>query len=139
MQFTFQRRTDLALQALALLNGDETTTSGPSIAAQIDTTTAYLPQVMAPLVKAGWVGSDRGPGGGYHLRVALEDLSLLDVIEAFEGPVASGTCVLRGGPCPGDLSCQLHTAWSQIRDTVIRELGTRSVLTDQTLSQGERP
>lgn len=132
MQFTFQRRTDLALRALELLDGDESPMAGSALAAQIETTTAYLPQVMAPLVKAGWVGSDRGPGGGYHLRLPLDDLSLLDVIEAFEGPVANGTCVLRGGPCPGDQNCQLHIAWSQIRETVIRELGTRSVSTSQT-------
>ena len=133
MQFMFQRRTDLALQALALLNGEQAPMPGPSIAAAIETTPSYLPQVMAPLVKAGWVGSDRGPGGGYHLRIALEDLSLLEVIETFEGPVANGGCVQRSGPCPGDETCQLHTAWSQIRDTVVRELGTRSVLTDETL------
>ena len=133
MQFTFQRRTDLALQALELLEGEKGPIPGPSIAAQIETTATYLPQVMAPLIKAGWVGSDRGPGGGYHLRVALEDLSLLEVIEAFEGPFANGTCVLRGGPCPGADNCQLHAAWSQIRETVIRELGTRSVLTKQTI------
>lgn len=128
MQFSFQRRTDLALQALNQLHGKTSPTPGTELADSVGSTVSYLPQVMAPLIKSGWVTSDRGPNGGYTLATDLDQISLLDVVETFEGPILDGTCVLRGGPCPGEVDCALHSAWSQVRDTTIHELSIRSVV-----------
>lgn len=127
MQFTLQRRTDLALQALEVLAAAGGRLSGPGLANAIGTSTSYLPQVMAPLARAGWTHSERGPGGGYALDVELDGLSLLEVIESIEGPIADGLCVLGGGPCPGSDECALHKTWTRIRSGVIDELGATTV------------
>ena len=63
---------------------------------------------MAPLMKAGWVDSGRGPTGGYRLRVPLGEISVLDMIEAVEGRVDTTTCVLRDGPCGPSEHCSVH-------------------------------
>jgi Rrf2 family iron-sulfur cluster assembly transcriptional regulator len=120
MNFGFQRRTDLALAVLrALAEADGVRLPGAVLADRVETTISYLPQVIAPLVQAGWVASDRGPGGGYRLTDAAENLRLLEVIEATEGPADHGRCVLREGPCPGDQPCPIHYVWSEARQVLV--------------------
>jgi len=48
----------------------------------------YLEQIFGRLRRAGLVSGKRGPGGGYVLSRPAEEISLRDVIEAVEGPLA---------------------------------------------------
>jgi Rrf2 family protein len=50
----------------------------------------YLEQIFQRLRRAGLVQSKRGPGGGYTLARAPEEISLREIIEALEGPLAEG-------------------------------------------------
>ncbi len=105
----FQRRTDLALSALRRLGEAEgRRLTGTVLAQEVGTTASFLPQVMSPLIHAGWVVSERGPGGGYFLAEESDNVSILDVVEATEGPTIDERCALRDAPCPGDVPCQIH-------------------------------
>jgi Rrf2 family protein len=115
MDLRFSRRTYLAMRALRELHTAEDQLSGTALAEKIETTSPFLPQVLGPLVKAGWVESQPGPGGGYRLAVSLDDVSLLEVVETVEGPTETGQCVLRDGPCPGTESCAVHEAWQSAK------------------------
>ncbi len=121
MRLELQRKTDLALRAMTQLNG-ATRAKGPDLAAAIGTTPAFIPQVMMPLVQRGWVQSEPGPTGGYRRAVELAAVSMLDLIEAVEGPTVTDTCVLRGGPCPAEENCALHDAWMRARSALLDEL-----------------
>lgn len=129
-----QRKTELALRALRVLGREEGSLPGAALAAQVETTTTYLPQVMAPLVTAGWVASGRGPNGGYVLSSRAAGVSMLQLIEAIEGPVPSDRCVLRGGPCGAGPLCAMHDAWQLAQSALMRELDTISVLEDENQS-----
>jgi Rrf2 family protein len=50
----------------------------------------YLEQIFQRLRRAGLVDSKRGPGGGYTLARAPEEISLREIIEALEGPLSEG-------------------------------------------------
>ena len=50
----------------------------------------YLEQIFQRLRRAGLVQSKRGPGGGYTLARAPEEISLREIIEALEGPLSEG-------------------------------------------------
>ncbi len=121
MRLEITRKSDLAVRALGVLRSTDRT-KGSDLAARIGTTPAFVSQVMAPLVRNGWVRSDPGPTGGYELSTDLDEISMLDVIEAIEGPTVNGTCVLRGGPCPTDKNCALHDAWLMARGALLDEL-----------------
>ena len=82
---------------------------------------------MAPLAKVGWVGSDPGPLGGYHL-ISGSAISALDLIEVMEGPTDDGRCVLRSVPCPGLTTCALPDAWQQARSVLLTELSRTPIL-----------
>jgi Rrf2 family protein len=134
MNITFQRRTDLALLALRRLAESEGVTSRSELASETGTTSSFIPQVMSPLVEAGWVTSSRGPGGGYRLTESAFGVRLLEVVEAIEGPSADGTCVLRDAPCPGEDSCPIHVIWTEARRVLVE--GFDRVLVLQPNTQG---
>lgn len=115
-------RTDIALRALRHLAGFSGRRSTLEVAEAIDTSPQFLPHVMAPLVRAGWIRSTRGPGGGYRLVADLETVSLRQLVEAIEGPIDDGRCVLQEAPCPRDDHCALHIPWQRARAALLTEL-----------------
>lgn len=129
MKFNLQRKTGLAVDALHALRGRSEPVSSVDLASEIETTQPFLPQVMSPLVKAGWVTSKRGPSGGYLLVADPESISTLDLIEAVEGDTNTTTCVLRGGPCGRSPHCALHEPWKAARTALLDELESVPVLT----------
>jgi Rrf2 family iron-sulfur cluster assembly transcriptional regulator len=126
VKLTFLRKTDLAVRALRHLAEDGRIRSG-DLAAAIGSTATFIPQVMAPLITAGFVDSSRGPTGGYRLARPLETIRFLDVVEAVEGPVEDGTCVLRGGACRDQGPCALHEVWTRARDALAAELAATTL------------
>ena len=86
----------------------------------------YLPQVLGDLIKAGLVESVAGPGGGYSLTRHPNEISLLDVVEAAEGPIRNRKCLMRGGPCHWEDACSLHDAWAEAQEKMVAQLAKTS-------------
>ena len=124
MQLGLLRKTDLALRALRFLATVEGRAVTQEVANGIGSTVAYVPQVMTPLVRTGWVVSQRGPLGGYELVADLDAVSMRELIEAVEGPIDDGRCVLRSAACTADEPCGIHVAWARARTALIDELDT---------------
>lgn len=127
MRLEVTRKTDLALRALLALRPAGVRLKAAELAVEVGSTAGFVPQVVAPLVQQGWVRSEPGPTGGYALQVDLGEVSVLDVIEAVEGPTVSGQCVLVGGPCSDATACALHVPWSRARDQMLAELDAATV------------
>jgi Rrf2 family protein len=72
----------------------------------------YTPRVLKILADAGLAHARAGRQGGYRLAAAPETISLLDVVEAAEGPFTLDRCILRGGPCHWEDACAVHSAWA---------------------------
>lgn len=126
MRLELSRKSDLAVRALCVLSGADRV-KARDLAEAIDTTPTFLTQVMAPLVRAGWIRSDRGPTGGYELATPLAEISMLDLLEATEGAFDRNRCALRGGPCADGDVCALHDAWVPARDSLLSRLAATSV------------
>lgn len=80
----------------------------------------FLLQVLRNLVAHGILESTRGVDGGYALKRTPEQISLLEVIEAIDGPLAS-TLPVSGG-LPSDSKSKLEQALGEVRDLARREL-----------------
>ncbi|PLY00243.1 MAG: Rrf2 family transcriptional regulator [Desulfuromonas sp.] len=87
-----------------------------------DITPAFLTKILQPLIKKGIVGSQRGVGGGFYLTRDPAEISLLDIVEAQEGPLLLNTCLEQPGTCERDVFCPVHGAWSQIREDLSNTL-----------------
>jgi Rrf2 family protein len=118
------RRAELAVRALSLLARSPERWKAPALAAELDTTDAFVPQVLGPLVKAGWVRSEPGPTGGYTATAGVGRVSVLEVIEAVDGATDAGRCVVAGRSCDATEPCPLHDAWAQARTELLRTLGS---------------
>ena len=136
MRLEITRRADLAVRAMALLAEGRQLKSA-DLAAGLGASAGFVPQVIGPLVKAGWVRSDPGPSGGYRLVAAPEQVSVLDIVEAVDGPTDTGRCVVADAPCGRDSFCALHGAWTRARDELMDSLRTISVA-DVTATAGAR-
>jgi Rrf2 family protein len=128
MRLELTKKTDLAFQALECISsagGDRVT--GTVLAEHLEITTQYLPHVMAPLTRAGWVASTSGPKGGYTMNTDLTSVSLLDLVEAVEGEFDDSRC-LHLGPKHGiNHHCALHEPWMRARSALLDELDNSSL------------
>ena len=116
------RRAELAIRALALLGQSPARVKASVLAEGLGTTLSFVPQVLGPLVRAGWVQSDPGPTGGYRCRVPLSEVNVLQVIEAVDGATDIGRCVVADRPCQAADPCVLHVAWAQARTELVAVL-----------------
>lgn len=128
MRLEITRRADLATRALLELTRTGERTKASVLAERVGTTPGFLSQAMTPLVAQDWVRSDPGPTGGYTVLVDPAALTVLEVIEAVEGPTDTGRCVLEDRPCAGTGAaaaglCALHRPWSGARAQLLVELG----------------
>jgi Rrf2 family protein len=73
----------------------------------------FASQILASLVRYGFLQSVAGPRGGYRLARPPAEISLLDVLEIIEGPVLVDECLLGGGSCNWTKVCPLHEAWGE--------------------------
>jgi Rrf2 family protein len=91
---------------------------------------AHLSKVMQRLVKVGLLTSRRGPGGGFLLRRSAETISLLEILEAMDGPMADTKCLLGRKKCLFG-GCALGALLTHVNHQVRVFLASRN-LTDLT-------
>ena len=66
---------------------------------------AYIAKVFQEVSRAGFVEAIPGPRGGYRLARPADEISLIRVVEALEGPMLTECCLLSAGTCPSEGSC----------------------------------
>jgi Rrf2 family transcriptional regulator, iron-sulfur cluster assembly transcription factor len=110
------------------------------VAKEMDLPLSYTPQILGALAQAGIAEARAGRDGGYRLVRPPEAISLLDVVEAGEGPLSPSICALRGGPCRWEKVCALHPVWSAATHAICLVLQQSTlagvVLVDDALEAG---
>ena len=96
---------------------------------------SYLAHILAALVQAHILVARVGPRGGYALGRPATRITLLDIIEALEGPISAQNCVLRGGTCNWGEPCAVHVSWTRAQDAITAELQGTTV--EEVLNQME--
>lgn len=82
---------------------------------------SYLEQLFSRLRKQGLVSSVRGPGGGYRIAKAHQDISVSDIINAVDEQVDATQC---GGHenCRDEGRCMTHDLWASLNDKILEYL-----------------
>lgn len=83
----------------------------------------FLSKVLQQLVRARLIRSQRGSGGGYGLAVPASSISLLDVVQAMEGPVRLNQCIEEGPACERKSWCAAHQVWAEAQAAIVSVLG----------------
>ena len=88
----------------------------------------YLVQITQPLVKAGLIKSKEGKGGGYALKKDPATISVLDILEALDGPVQLVKCLKHDFKCcDGFDACEAKTVWPSIVKDVQKVLAKKTL------------
>jgi FeS assembly SUF system regulator len=81
-------------------------------------------KLMGRLAAAGLLASTRGIGGGFRLTRDPSQISLADIVEAVEGPIAMTACVEEGRhDCGLETACKVRPHWSAVNTAVKGALG----------------
>ena len=109
------RKTDYALRMMAALVLNEGgTLAVRQAAADNGVPYSFARSIQHDLVRAGLVDSVRGSRGGMKLKVDPEKITLLQLVEAVQGPIQIATCDTAGennGPCTRMESCGFNPIW----------------------------
>jgi len=85
-------------------------------------------KLMGRLTQAGLLASARGTGGGVRLARDAATISLADIVEAVEGPIAMTACVDgQRHDCGLGESCKVKPHWAVVNDTIRGALGSVSL------------
>ncbi|MBM4235961.1 MAG: Rrf2 family transcriptional regulator [Firmicutes bacterium] len=97
------------------------------ISAIQDISLKYLEQVMFPLRIGGYVKTLKGSQGGYILARHPNSITLLEIVECVEGPIAPVDCVDRPGFCGRSEQCVTRDAWIGLKNVIRSELGNTTL------------
>ena len=87
----------------------------------------YLRQIIMSLEAAGLVRSQRGSKGGYALAKNPEDISLIDIIHALEGPLSMVECIDDPTVCDRADHCATRLLWKEMSAQLESVLESKSL------------
>ena len=121
MQIT--RQADYAVRAVLYLarNTDQRTATS-LIAEEQHIPPSFLAKIISQLSIAGLLHTSRGARGGVVLARAAKEITLLEVIEAIDGPIQLNECVGDNGTCSFDSDCPLRPIWCDAQEELVGRL-----------------
>ncbi len=77
---------------------------------------SFLSKILQRLTVAGLVRSYKGAAGGFALARPAEDITVLEVVKAVEGPLALNACLFDQTECHNQPTCPMHKIWRQCQE-----------------------
>ncbi len=123
MQIT--RQADYAVRAVLYLSrlgqGNRAATS--QIAEEQHIPPSFLAKIISQLSIAGLLNTSRGARGGVTLARSPEKITLLEVVEAIDGPIRLNECAHEDGMCAFSDDCPLGSIWQDAQSDLVKRLG----------------
>ena len=114
----------IAMKHLAQRASGGCSTCAREIAEQYDIPIELMAKVLQRLVRTGLLMSTQGTRGGYTLGRASQTISVADVIQAIDGPVAVTACSSDGGgACDQFAKCNVRDPLWKVRQRILTALG----------------
>ena len=124
------KMTDYATVVLASLAHEPTAArAAADLADRTRLTRPTVSKVLKGLQRAGMVISSRGAQGGYRLARRPDQITALEILDVFEGPIAITECSGASSTCGIERQCKVGSAWQRVNAAI------RRALEDVTLHQ----
>ncbi|MGA7192937.1 MAG: Rrf2 family transcriptional regulator [Anaerolineales bacterium] len=122
MQIT--RQADYAVRAVLYLTrlDDSERAATSTIAHEQHIPPSFLAKIISQLSIAGLLHTSRGARGGVTLARAPKEITLLEVVEAIDGPIQLNECVGSEATCSFDGECPLRSVWCEAQDELVTRL-----------------
>ena len=99
---TLSEAASIAIHSMVLIASSDEGLNVTKISERTGASKHHVAKIMQRLVKEGFLYSQRGPTGGFHLNKTPADISLLNIYETIEGKLSDTTCPLAHPVCPFD-------------------------------------
>ena len=130
------RQTDYAVRIILALakQSEGARLSSGKIRRQMLIPPTLMPRIVARLAHAGLVNTFPGREGGLTLPRPASQITLKDVVEAFEGPILLSECMQAKGEedCPFRSDCPVRSKWGRVQIAMLREM---AAITFESLRQ----
>ena len=122
MQIT--RQADYAVRAVLHLarSGSAERSATSMIAKEQNIPPSFLAKIISQLSIAGLLHTSRGARGGVTLAREPKDITLLEVVEAIDGPIQLNECVANDGVCTFEENCPIRPVWCDAQDELVKRL-----------------
>ena len=122
MQIT--RQADYAVRAVLYLAqlGSDRRAATSQIAEDQQIPPSFLAKIVSQLSVAGLLQTSRGARGGVSLARSPERISLLEVVEAIDGPILLNECVAAEGVCTFGDTCPMRPVWCDAQAELVARL-----------------
>jgi Rrf2 family protein len=116
-----------ALRALVYLAEIGEQASADRISAEANVPRRLLARILARLSHAGLVESEQGRRGGSRLARPPQEITLLDAVDAAEGPFGVTRCIMQNRACGSGPPCAMHNAWEEGQQAILGYLETQTL------------
>ncbi len=88
---------------------------------------SFLHKILTQLENQSYVRSQKGARGGFVLRRPVEEISVLEIIEAIQGPMFFQKCLLGKPECNAEDGCAVHNIWQSAQQRMKQTLETATI------------
>lgn len=122
--FKLNRLTDYAVVVMSQMTlSRDGVLSAPDIAGLASLPLPTVAKILNALGKAGLVASQRGATGGYSLGREPHFITVADIIQAMEGPIALTACVDGAADCCDvEANCPMRGHWNKVNAAIRKAL-----------------
>ena len=114
---------------IAQHEGDPSPRPIGAIASAQNISAAFISRLAVPLRRSKLIHAERGVGGGLRLAKSPDDITLLDIMEALDGPVSILKCLSQPKTCKKTGNCPAQTMWSDLNLTIKNALASMTLTT----------
>lgn len=117
------RDTDYAIRAICYIaQQKKRVVSAVELVEKLRTPHPFLRKILQALNKRKILRSYKGSGGGFKLSTASNKVSLVDLMEVFQGALTLNECFLKRLACPDIKICPLRKKIKNIENYVFKQL-----------------
>jgi len=122
------RKTDYAFRCILYLAQAEAQLANVTeVSRKMHIPKTFTAKIFQRLAKAKLVASVRGMNGGYRLQKKPSEISLLDIMEAIQGPSCINACAVDSKKCKRSAFCTVHPFWVELRRDVNKRLQEQTI------------
>lgn len=123
------KKADYALLALRHMAapGARETVSARELAESYDLPPELLAKVLQQLVRGGLLASQQGIRGGYGLAKPAAEITVVDVVQAIDGPMMVTACSESDHSCDQYTKCNIRDPLWKLKDRIVSALAATTV------------
>lgn len=89
---------------------------------------SFLQKVAGELKIAGYIVAARGRSGGYRLAKSADQISIRQIVEVLDGPIALMPCISdKKHDCPRQATCSMRAGWMGVQQELVASLSSKTL------------